>query len=168
MTAHRLTRALPRCNLSASAVLSAATATTIALILATLVAPAFAADINQEWIISYKTVRPDGVAKLVPVVNGLYPGPTLRGRVGQSVRVVVRNTLPTDTTTIHWHGLKQIATVWSDGTSPSTTPLPFPLLETPHSIRAVTNLNPPFPPPRTPRRPRRHTVPHRPRRDLRL
>lgn len=77
---------------------------------------ATAADIEQEWIISYSTVRPDGFAKIVPVVNGVYPGPTLRGRTGQSVRIVVRNAMITDTTSIHWHGVKQTGTVWSDGT----------------------------------------------------
>lgn len=92
-----------------------ATAAAIALALSAVLTFALAADIEQEWVISYKTVRPDGYAKVVPVVNGEYPGPTLLGRVGQTVRIVVRNALVTDTTSIHWHGLKQIGTVWSDG-----------------------------------------------------
>lgn len=74
-----------------------------------------AADIEQEWNITYKTVYPDGIPKLVPVVNDQFPGPELRGRVGQTVRIRVNNHLPTDTTSIHWHGVKQLGTVWSDG-----------------------------------------------------
>src|SRR6266536_1943115 len=36
--------------------------------------------------------------------NGQVPGPTLRFRQGDRVRINVRNRLP-DTTTVHWHGL---------------------------------------------------------------
>lgn len=74
-----------------------------------------AADIEQVWTITYREVRPDGVNKTVPVVNGQYPGPILRGRTGQSVRIEVRNQLEKETTSIHWHGLKQVGTPWSDG-----------------------------------------------------
>lgn len=96
--------------------MSSSTPTHVTVVaLTTLLALALAADIEQEWVISYKTVHPDGYSKVVPVVNGEYPGPTLRGRVGQTVRIVVHNALMTDTTSIHWHGLKQIGTVWSDG-----------------------------------------------------
>ncbi|HWH13103.1 MAG TPA: copper oxidase, partial [Miltoncostaeaceae bacterium] len=36
--------------------------------------------------------------------NGQVPGPVIRGRVGERVRIVVTNRLP-EPTTIHWHGL---------------------------------------------------------------
>lgn len=74
-----------------------------------------AALIEQQWDITYRVVSPDGVEKLVPVVNGLYPGPDLRGRVGDKVRITVNNKLPTESTTIHWHGIKQTGTPYSDG-----------------------------------------------------
>eukprot|EP00178_Gracilaria_changii_P014574 TRINITY_DN40_c0_g1_i3.p1 TRINITY_DN40_c0_g1~~TRINITY_DN40_c0_g1_i3.p1 ORF type:complete len:481 (-),score=74.82 TRINITY_DN40_c0_g1_i3:1563-3005(-) len=74
-----------------------------------------AAFINQTWTITYKTVLPDGRKKLVPVVNNQYPGPALRGKVNDIVQITVINRLPTETTTIHWHGIKQTATPWSDG-----------------------------------------------------
>lgn len=53
---------------------------------------------------------------MVPVVNNLYPGPTLEGNVGDRVRITVINNLPTEATSIHWHGIKQKGTPWSDGT----------------------------------------------------
>lgn len=71
--------------------------------------------ISEEWRISYKFVSPDGVEKLVPVVNGQYPGPTLRGSPGDEVRIRVINQLPTESTSIHWHGIKQTGTPWADG-----------------------------------------------------
>lgn len=74
-----------------------------------------AADIEQVWNISYRLVYPDGVEKNVPVVNGMYPGPEIYGKVGDTVRIVVNNLMPTDTTTIHWHGIRQFGTPYSDG-----------------------------------------------------
>lgn len=71
--------------------------------------------IEQTWVISQKFVSPDGVEKLVPVVNGLYPGPTLTGHAGDRVRITVINRLPTETTSIHWHGIKQTGTPFHDG-----------------------------------------------------
>lgn len=80
-----------------------------------LISASDAALVEQTWHIAYKFVRPDGVEKLVPVVNNQYPGPTLRVRPDDTVRITVVNNLPTDTTSIHWHGIKQFNTAWSDG-----------------------------------------------------
>jgi CopA family copper-resistance protein len=38
-------------------------------------------------------------------VNGMLPGPTLRMREGQDVEIHVRNDLPDQSTSIHWHGI---------------------------------------------------------------
>ncbi len=38
--------------------------------------------------------------------NGAIPGPTLRARVGDTLRVVLDNALPDADTTIHWHGMR--------------------------------------------------------------
>lgn len=38
--------------------------------------------------------------------NGSVPGPTLRGRVGETLRVAYDNALPEAETTIHWHGMR--------------------------------------------------------------
>lgn len=52
-----------------------------------------------------------GATRFVPGIrtetwgfNGSYLGPTLRARVGQDVRILVRNAL-SRTTTVHWHGM---------------------------------------------------------------
>lgn len=78
-------------------------------------ATARAALIEETWKVEYQFIAPDGVEKLVPVVNGQFPGPTLRGRAGDDVRITVVNKLPTETTSLHWHGIKQTGTPWSDG-----------------------------------------------------
>ena len=47
----------------------------------------------------------DGTEHEAWAYNGQVPGPVIRGRVGERIRVEVTNDLP-EPTTIHWHGLK--------------------------------------------------------------
>ncbi|CAG2240675.1 unnamed protein product [Mytilus edulis] len=54
-------------------------------------------------------------SRIVIVVNGRFPGPTITAMEGQEVIVHVRNLMHTDSTTIHWHGLHQKKSPWSDG-----------------------------------------------------
>lgn len=72
--------------------------------------------ISQTWVIELGFVSADGFkAKAVPLVNGKFPGPTLRGTVGDSVKIRMVNKLPTSAVSIHWHGLKMTKASWSDG-----------------------------------------------------
>lgn len=48
--------------------------------------------------------RVDGKAGHAIAINGTVPGPLIRLREGQNVRLAVTNTLAEDTS-IHWHGL---------------------------------------------------------------
>jgi FTR1 family protein len=49
-------------------------------------------------------------------VNGVWPGPTLRAPLGHRVRVTIINALERDEgTAVHWHGMLQRGTPWSDG-----------------------------------------------------
>nr|TKW02785.1 hypothetical protein SEVIR_8G262800v2 [Setaria viridis] len=52
--------------------------------------------------------------KPILTVNGKFPGPTLYAREGDNVLVKVVNHV-THNVTIHWHGVRQIRTGWSDG-----------------------------------------------------
>ncbi|KAM0815625.1 putative Laccase 1 [Seiridium cardinale] len=59
---------------------------------------------------------PDGVVKnYVQLINGQYPGPTLFAKWGDTITVTVKNSLPTNGTSIHWHGLRQLGTNIQDG-----------------------------------------------------
>lgn len=52
------------------------------------------------------TLDPDGKAKVAGItVNGSYPGPLIRAREGDVLRLQVENRLTTSPTSIHWHGL---------------------------------------------------------------
>ncbi|PYH89083.1 L-ascorbate oxidase [Aspergillus ellipticus CBS 707.79] len=48
------------------------------------------------------------------LTNGQFPGPPLRVRQGDQVKIVVNNSMPFQTT-MHWHGIAQYGTPWSDG-----------------------------------------------------
>ena len=54
--------------------------------------------------IGYKEVNITGVPRQATLVNGSLPGPILRWRQGDDVRLTVRNQLADDSS-IHWHGI---------------------------------------------------------------
>ena len=66
---------------------------------------------NVAW--SYRS--PDCVERPIVTINDDFPGPTIRVKVGEEVRVKVNNNLPSDAITIHWHGQEQRENVWHDG-----------------------------------------------------
>ncbi|ESO89911.1 hypothetical protein LOTGIDRAFT_124263 [Lottia gigantea] len=55
--------------------------------------------------------------RLLIAVNDQFPGPAIEVYQGQTVVVHVTNSLPSDSMTIHWHGLPQVGTPWMDGVS---------------------------------------------------
>ncbi|KAL6907487.1 hypothetical protein ACP4OV_002526 [Aristida adscensionis] len=52
--------------------------------------------------------------RAIPTVNGKFPGPKVVAREGDRVVVKVINNVK-DNVTIHWHGVRQMRTGWSDG-----------------------------------------------------
>ncbi|KAG2552989.1 hypothetical protein PVAP13_9KG493900 [Panicum virgatum] len=52
--------------------------------------------------------------RAIPTVNGKFPGPKIVTREGDRVIVKVVNNVK-DNVTIHWHGVRQLRTGWSDG-----------------------------------------------------
>ncbi|XP_033745716.1 laccase-3-like [Pecten maximus] len=74
--------------------------------------PENAAEIPQDGIITGDGYEP---GRLVVVANDSMPGPPIIVYVGQRLIIDVINHLPSDTVTIHWHGLSQHGTPWMDG-----------------------------------------------------
>ncbi|XP_033727168.1 dihydrogeodin oxidase-like [Pecten maximus] len=76
-------------------------------------------DVNQTTAIpADEVMTADGWEdnRLVVVANESLPGPPIIVYVGQRVKVRVINMLPSDTVTIHWHGLPLYGRPWMDGT----------------------------------------------------
>lgn len=57
----------------------------------------------------------DGVNRLIEAVNGTLPGPPIVVYEGQTVIVHIKNTLLSNSATIHFHGLHQRDTPFFDG-----------------------------------------------------
>ena len=55
--------------------------------------------------IAETTLSPAGRSVPALTINGTVPGPTLRFRVGDVARIVVRNRLAADEASLHWHGI---------------------------------------------------------------
>ncbi|XP_078312879.1 uncharacterized protein LOC111102118 [Crassostrea virginica] len=62
------------------------------------------------------TITADGVgSRMVITVNGLFPGPSIVAFEGQKMIIHVQNLMQTESTAIHWHGIQQVNSVYSDG-----------------------------------------------------
>ncbi|KAK9349640.1 Cupredoxin [Lipomyces doorenjongii] len=72
---------------------------------------------DLNWRVKNETRAPDGVAREMVLVNGQFPGPVIRAKKGDTLRVHVQNDLPifNQSTSVHFHGLYQRGTNVMDG-----------------------------------------------------
>ncbi|RDA82392.1 hypothetical protein CP532_6272 [Ophiocordyceps camponoti-leonardi (nom. inval.)] len=59
-----------------------------------------------NWTVTRGLRSPDGVEKMVYLVNDRFPGPTIEARSGDRVFVYVVNGIASEDVAIHWHGLR--------------------------------------------------------------
>jgi len=74
--------------------------------------------VTREYVmnVSYFQVNPDKYGNCwVQGINGMLPGPEVRVRQGERLRVVVNNQLQTEVVSIHWHGFEMRAAQEYDG-----------------------------------------------------
>ncbi|WFD36297.1 hypothetical protein MCUN1_003176 [Malassezia cuniculi] len=76
---------------------------------------AYAAVVEYNFTVGWHNAAPDGVEKRMNLVNGLFPGPEVRANVGDTVRIHMKNDLGDNGTSIHFHGINQKGTPFSDG-----------------------------------------------------
>lgn len=77
--------------------------------------------VEYDLTVSERQWSPDGHRPARGIaINGSYPGPTLRFRVGDTARIRVHNQLRHEDTSIHWHGL--LLPNAQDGVPGVTTP----------------------------------------------
>ncbi|KAF9279301.1 hypothetical protein BGZ68_008001 [Mortierella alpina] len=70
---------------------------------------------EYNWEVSESTISPDGLARPMLLVNGMFPGPLIEANTGDRIVVHVTNNMD-EGTAIHWHGIHQKGTPWMDGT----------------------------------------------------
>jgi FtsP/CotA-like multicopper oxidase with cupredoxin domain len=72
---------------------------------------------SYNFEVTKKTMSPDGVSREMMVFNGQYPGPQITADWGDTIQVTIKNSLPDNGTSIHWHGLRQLHSNQMDGTN---------------------------------------------------
>ncbi|KAK8014122.1 hypothetical protein PG990_007418 [Apiospora arundinis] len=80
--------------------------------------PAASTPRTYDWELTEQDnwVGPDGrILPKVMLINGQFPGPTLRADWGDDVVINVKNSLRTNGTSIHWHGIRQLHNNIHDG-----------------------------------------------------
>ncbi len=90
----------------------------LAMALAGALARADVVDIHLD--IAPLRIHPSGRPADALAINGVIPGPVLRFREGDTARIHVRNQLPDEDTSLHWHGL--LLPNAQDGVPHLTTP----------------------------------------------
>ncbi|KAF2228885.1 multicopper oxidase [Viridothelium virens] len=79
-----------------------------------LVYSALAENVSFTINLTWDYGAPDGFSREMILINGTSPGPALLINQGDNVKFLVHNNLPSNTT-IHFHGITQLKTPWSDG-----------------------------------------------------
>jgi hypothetical protein len=80
--------------------------------------------VTYDWTITNMTMAPDGFERAVFAVNGQYPGPAIEANWGDYVSITIKNEMPNNGTSIHWHGLRQWHKNTQDGV-PGITECPI-------------------------------------------
>ncbi|EGG02349.1 multi-copper oxidase laccase-like protein [Melampsora larici-populina 98AG31] len=84
---------------------------------------------NYRWTLSNQTAAPDGYTRNMLVINSQFPGPLIEANEGDTINIVVTNTLK-GSVSIHWHGIREFplhqnGTGWMDGVT-GVTQCPIP------------------------------------------
>ncbi|KAI0008774.1 multicopper oxidase [Xylariaceae sp. FL0662B] len=77
-------------------------------------AVAWAAQVKHTLRFTWEQGAPNGQSRDIILTNGNFPGPNLVFDEDDDVEITVHNDMPRNTT-VHWHGIAQIDTPWSDG-----------------------------------------------------
>jgi FtsP/CotA-like multicopper oxidase with cupredoxin domain len=72
---------------------------------------------TYNFVVTSKTMSPDGVPREMMVFNGQYPGPAIVADWGDTISVTIQNNLADNGTSVHWHGLRQLHSNQMDGTN---------------------------------------------------
>ncbi|KAG8737848.1 hypothetical protein FRC10_007601 [Ceratobasidium sp. 414] len=95
------------------------------LVAGALLPNAYAATRSVTLTLTYGTTNQDGTVKESWLINGQTPGPHLVWDEGDTILATVINH-GHEPMTMHWHGIQQIGTPWSDGV-PGLTQYPIPV-----------------------------------------
>ncbi|KAH7410864.1 Cupredoxin, partial [Cadophora sp. MPI-SDFR-AT-0126] len=67
------------------------------------------------WSIGWVQASPDGFSRPMIGINGQFPCPPLEANMGDTIKITLTNNLVNQSTAIHFHGIFQNGTAYSDG-----------------------------------------------------
>lgn len=79
----------------------------------------FSALVEHDWVLSHMKAAPDCVDRGVIGINGQYQSPTIRAKIGDTVRITVTNLVDGTEIWVHWHGIYQ-SNPYMDGSAESS------------------------------------------------
>ncbi|KAH9998717.1 laccase [Russula vinacea] len=90
-----------------------------ALLLVALSGGVSASVVNTDLRIANKVIAPDGFSRITTLASGTFPGPIIRAKKGDKLKIEVLDELESSSldlaTSIHWHGIFQNRTNYDDG-----------------------------------------------------
>ncbi|KAF2860096.1 multicopper oxidase [Piedraia hortae CBS 480.64] len=79
-------------------------------------APTTGKTVTYDLTVTNTTCNPDGNgARTCLLINNQYPGPLIRASWGDNLVITVHNKMQDNGTSIHWHGVRQLNSMGSDG-----------------------------------------------------
>ncbi|AEO61185.1 multicopper oxidase [Thermothelomyces thermophilus ATCC 42464] len=84
------------------------------LLCACLSQVSWAATVRKSLRLTWGEGAPNGRSREMIFINGQFPGPNLIFDEDDDVEITVHNDMPRNAT-VHWHGIAQTGTPWSDG-----------------------------------------------------
>ncbi|EPS34528.1 hypothetical protein PDE_09492 [Penicillium oxalicum 114-2] len=88
--------------------------TLLPLVASSFFSQAWAKHVQFELDLTWQKGSPNGNVREMIFMNDQFPGPELRLDQGDDVEFIVHNHMPFQTS-IHFHGIEQLGTPWSDG-----------------------------------------------------
>jgi iron transport multicopper oxidase len=73
------------------------------------------ADQTFDWTTTWVNAAPDGFSRPIIGINGAWPCPPITATVGEVITINLSNQLENESTSLHFHGVKQIGTPFMDG-----------------------------------------------------
>ncbi|KAH9212454.1 Cupredoxin [Leptodontidium sp. 2 PMI_412] len=71
--------------------------------------------VAYTWSVGWVQTSPDGFSRPMIGINGQFPCPPIKANMGDTIKITMTNNLRNQSTAIHFHGIFQTGTAYSDG-----------------------------------------------------
>ncbi|KAG4438082.1 hypothetical protein IFR05_006448 [Cadophora sp. M221] len=79
------------------------------------ITPPTSKQVAYTWSVGWVQTSPDGFSRPMIGINGQFPCPPIKANMGDTIKITMTNNLGNQSTAIHFHGIFQTGTAFSDG-----------------------------------------------------